>query len=201
MRVFSLPAAQREAGQGVSPWSKRRTLTRFAPRNSLSSKTATLIPRRRLVMASGTQRSKMLRRIRIRIAPSDQLTARQREMVRDVRRSTAQHTPRIRVQIRTPNALPTRRVHSATTRRTVGVGLTLMPLTASAGPCQQGAAGDRARGAGLTRHGGHQHQGRGCPRPRGQSSRTARCEAVQQQARHTQRRAGQRPQARGRTPR
>lgn len=59
----------------------------------------------------------MLRSVRVRLTPRDQLAARLRVMVRNVRRLTAQHAPRVRVQVRTPDALPPRCVNGSTTRR------------------------------------------------------------------------------------
>lgn len=102
-------------GEGVTPWSVRRTLQRLTPRTSLSSKPAGLVPRCLTVVARDAQRTQMLRRIRVRLTPRDQLTSGQREVVSHVRRTTAQHTPRVRVQVRTTDALPPRRVHRATT--------------------------------------------------------------------------------------
>lgn len=57
----------------------------------------------------------MLCQIRIHLAFRYQLASTQWEVIGDIRRATAQHTPRVRVQVRLTDALPTSCVDSATT--------------------------------------------------------------------------------------
>lgn len=99
----------------------------------------------------------MLRRIRIRLVLSDQLASAQGEMVGDVRRLPAENTPRVRVQVRAPDALPTGCVDGPATRRTVRVRFPGVLRAATTTGGQLGAPGDRARGAGSAGHGGNLH--------------------------------------------
>lgn len=168
MRVFCLPADLEREGRGVPPWSGcalcpnwlriRRCPTARLPFRGLS------------VVTLRAQRTEPVERVRLGHPLRHQLTPRQGEVVSDRCHATAQQTPRVAVQVRLTRALPTGRVAPLCTRPALLLGLASVSLTAATSG-QLGAPGDRTRGAGLTRHGGHQHQRRGCPRRTAQQQR------------------------------
>lgn len=193
MRVFCLPADLEREERGVPPWSGCALCPNWL--RIRGSPTARLPLRGLAVVTLRAQRTEPVERVRLGDPLRHQLTPRLGEVVSDRRCTPAQQTPRVPVQVRLTDALPPCGVAPFVGRTALLLGLAPMLGTAPARG-QFGAPGYRARGAGLTRHGGHQHQGRGCPRP---WSRPARCGAVQQPQQPPQRRAVQRPRDRART--
>lgn len=112
--AFSLPAGQSLRGKGVTPQGQGQRESEW--RNVIGMRrlwlfllgcpTTRLMLRGLAVMAWLAQWPKVLRCIRVRFMPCLQLLSTQRPMVGDDCRSTAQHTPRIRVQIRLALPLP-----------------------------------------------------------------------------------------------
>ncbi len=138
--------------RGHPPWSERRTLARFTTRTSLRSKSTRLFTCSLAVMARRAQRTQMLRSIRIHDTLCDQLLSRLREMVGNRCATTAQHTPRVRVQVRAADTRPQAPIRARPRCYTLRGRFLLMGRTASARG-QFGAPGDRARGAGLAGQG------------------------------------------------
>lgn len=129
-------------------------------RRLLGCPTAWLMLRCLAVVARRAQRTQTLERVRVRHTPSHQLASAQREMVSNIGRATTQHAPRVGIQVGSPDAWPPPPVRTATRCAPRTVRLTLMSRTATT-TGQLGAPGDRARGAGLTRHGGTSFKGWG----------------------------------------
>lgn len=100
----------------------------------------------------------MLCSIRIRGILREQLLSRQREMIHNRRATTAQHTPRIRVQVRAAHTRPHAPVRARPRCHTLRGRFPLMGRTAAARG-QLGAHGDRARGAGFAGQGDTSRQG------------------------------------------
>lgn len=68
------------------------------------------------VVALDAHRTQMLRSVRIRLTPSDQLTSTHREMVRYFGQPAAEHASRVRVQVHAPDCAATgscRQLHHA----------------------------------------------------------------------------------------
>lgn len=149
---FSSPTCNLGRGRGPPAWSERRTLAGFTTGARFRSKSARLFACGLAVMARRTQRTQMLRSIRIRGTLCEQLLSRQREMVGNRRATTAQHTPRVRVQVRAADARPHGPVCTRSWRHALRGRFPLMGRTASARG-QLGAAGDRTGGTGFARHG------------------------------------------------
>lgn len=149
MRVFCLPAVLSWHGEGVLPWSGSPT-ARLDP---LGSPPARLALRGLAVVARRAQRTQTRPRIRIGHAPSDQRTARLREVVSHRRRTRTEHAPRMGVQVARSDALPPNPVSLGRSRAALLLGFPFVLGASATAGSQFGAAGDRVRGAGSAGHG------------------------------------------------